>query len=431
MLLLIPVLLGLFLPQAPSTATAGSVQVDLTIDFGKLTEPALRQRVTLPVGATVVDATRAVAAVEQDWLCCSREDVWSIAGVEPDSRTDRCWMWRLGDRLGPELPARYRVAEGDVITWVYTDGQPPQLTARAVSLLPAATEIAFAVGGESALVGLSHLCTQPPGRELPRVMSTTVDSERWSMGQIDRFLRDAGARREPLYRLDEARIRELAPTVVFSQGLCPVCAATPEQAQQAIGSDAAACARLHVLSPRSLADVAANIREVGEAHGRVGAGRIAARAFERRLEVVAAQPRLAAPPRVLILEWFEPLWVSGEWIAEMVVIAGGEPLLVGASSPSRRVEWSDVVAADADLIVHAACSMTIERTQRELAALRAVPEWSGLRAVRTSRVFVVDGQHHFSTPGPGLAVGAQVIRDLLVDPGGNGVAGSWLRVAPE
>ena len=69
-----------------------------------------------------------------------------------------------------------------------------KLEARVISLLPAATEIALCVGGESALVGLSHLCAQPAGRELPRVLSTPVDSERWSMAEIDRYVRDASAR---------------------------------------------------------------------------------------------------------------------------------------------------------------------------------------------------------------------------------------------
>jgi iron complex transport system substrate-binding protein len=411
-------------------AAAQQVRVAVTIDFGPLAREALRGTVTVPAGATAVDATRALAAVEQDRLCCSPDDVWSIAGIGPDPRLDRCWMWKLGARMGPDLPARYRVVDGDSITWTYVAGRAPQLTERVVSLLPAATEIAFAIGAESALVGISHLCEEPPGRSLPRVLSTSVDSERWSMGEIDRFLRAAGERREPLYRLDEAGIRALAPTLVVSQGLCPVCAATPDQAEQALaGGDAAACAKLLVLSPHSLADVAANIRELGAAVGRADAARIAALAFERRIAAARARPRPQPRPRVVVLEWFDPPWVSGEWIAEMVEAAGGEALLAGPKDASRCVEWQDVVAADPDVVVLAACSMSIERTRRELPALQAVPAFAALRAVRDGRAFVLDGERHVSTPGPGLAEGFEVLCDVLAGPPGDAPGdGRWERL---
>ena len=312
------------------------------------------------------------------------------------------------------------------------DPSPAAPAARVLSLLPAATEIALALGAESALVGLSHLCAQPPGRELPRVLSTPVDSESWSMGQIDRFVREASAQKRPLYALDEAQIRQLAPTLVLSQGLCPVCAATPETVAPALAAPGAACAELLVLSPHSLADVAANIREVGRALARAEAGEQLARAFEARLERVRAAPRPEPRPRVAVLEWFEPLWASGEWAAEMVAAAGGEPRLAGASDASRRVTWSELQAADPDVIVLAACSMSVARTLRELGALRARAEWSELRAVRAANVFVMDGEKHFSTPGPALAEGAELLAEILRAPDAARApsAQAWRRVEP-
>jgi iron complex transport system substrate-binding protein len=417
------------LVQSPPSAT--TIRVTVGVDFGTAGRPALHRAVELASNSNAVDAARALAEVEQDWLCCSKDDVWSIGGVGPDPRRDRYWMWKLGGEMGPNLPARYRLGDGDVVDWIYVGGtEPVKLEARVVSLLPAATEIALAVGGESALVGLSHLCAQPPGRELPRVLSTPVDSERWSMAEIDRFVHDASARTQALYVLDEARIRELAPTLVLSQGLCPVCAATPEMIEPALAKDGEKCARLLVLSPRSLAEVAQNIRDVGKALGRESPGKIAARDFERRFEAVRAQPRPSPRPRVVVLEWFEPLWVSGEWIAEMVEAAGGEPLLAGAHDPSRRIAWTDLAAADPDVIVLAACSMSVARTERELGALLSRAEWSSLRAVRDAKVFVMNGDQHFSTPGPGLAEGAELLQAILRDPRGvqSPPTAEWKRV---
>jgi iron complex transport system substrate-binding protein len=406
-------MLALFAPFA--LAFAQDVQVTLRVDFGALQRAPIEKQVSLPRGSNVVDATRKVAEVEQDWLCCSKDDVWAIDGVAPDTRLDRYWMWKLDGRMGPNFPVKHVLSEGERIEWVYSgENQPVKLEARAVSLLPAATEIAVAIGAERALVGVSHLCRVPPGLDVPRVMSTTVDSDAWSMGRIDTFLREAVARGESLYQLDEERIRSLAPTVILSQGLCPVCAVTPGDVEKSLGKKT--CAELLVLSPRSLADVAQNIRDVGKRLGRESAATIAAREFERRLEKLRALPAPSPKPRVLVLEWFEPLWVSGEWVAEQVEVAGGVPLLAGAKDPSRRVEWKDVVAADPDVIVLAACSMSVARAQRELGALASQAAWKELRAVRAGSVFVMDGERHFSTPGPGLATGAELLHSLLRAP---------------
>lgn len=389
-------------PQEP-------VRVELRVDFGGL-RPALERSVEVRRGATVVEATRAAAAVDQDWLCCSADDVWAIDGVGPDPRLDRYWFWTLNGKGGPDLPARHKLEGGERIGWKYGEGSlPDKLEARVVSLLPAATEIVIAVGGERALVGLSHLCRQPQGAELPRVMSTSVDSDTWNMRRIDDELKRAVASGVALYSLDEERIRQLQPTHVLSQGLCPVCAVTPEQVEPVLAEHGERCAKLVVLSPHSLADVAQNIRDVGDALGRKSAGQIAARAFERRIEALRRQAAPATRPRVVVLEWFDPLWASGEWIAEMVEVAGGEPVLVSAKESSKRVEWSDLVAADPDVIVLAACSMSADRARREMPALSARSEWSQLRAVKSGRVLVLDGERHFSTPGPGLAEGAEAL----------------------
>lgn len=400
-------------------ATAGAaraqqrVQVTVKIEFGA-GRPALERKVEIERGASVVVATRAAAPVEQDWLCCSKEDVWSIDGVGPDPRLDRYWFWTLDGKGGPNLPARHKLQGGENIGWKIGEGKLSENNeVRVVSLLPAATEIAIAVGAERSLVALSHLCRQPEGRELPRVMSTSIDSEHWSMKRIDDELKLALQRGEKLYALDEERIRALEPTHVLSQGLCPVCAVTPDQVGPALGQHGERCAELVVLSPHSLADIAQNIRDVGTALGRASAGQIAARAFERRFEALRALPPLPRRPRVAVLEWFDPLWASGEWIAEMVEVAGGEPVLCSTKEASKRVEWKDLVAADPDVIVLAACSMSLERTQLELPALEERPEWTQLRAVKARRVIVMDGEMHVSTPGPGVAYGAEALARWL------------------
>jgi len=418
---------------ATSPTAAQQVQVSVEVDFGA-DRPRVVRSVTVERGTDVVTATRAALPVEQDWLCCSNEDVWSIDGIGPDPRLDRYWSWRLGDRPGPNLPARHRLQGGETVRWQYGAGAMAEPSSvRVVSLLPAATEITIAVGGERSLVAVSHLCRQPPGASLPRVLRTSIDSDAWSMGRIDRELREATTAGADLYRLDEAAISTLRPTHVFSQGLCPVCAVTPDQITSALDKDTGPCAELVVLSPRSLAGIADDIRTVGKAVGREHAGRVAARAFERRLAAVRELAPLPRRPRVAVLEWFDPLWASGEWIAELVEIAGGVPVLVGKDQPSRRLSWAELVAADPDVIVLAACSMSIARAERELPALLRDPAWPTLRAVQAGRVFLMDGERHFSTPGPGVARGGEALARLLrtmPTPNSDASTDEWRQVLP-
>ncbi len=392
------------------------------IDFQTPERAPLAARVEIDRATTPIDLARKLAPVEQDWLCCSPKDVWSIGGLSPDPARGGAWMWSLNGELGREAPSAYRVQDGDLIEWTYQMASPAQLQARlarngprrVISLLPAATDMLNALGAGDLLVGVSHLCTGssggPPPAQARVVCSTNIDSDRWSMGEIDRAVREAGKSGRALYDLDERLIRELEPQLVISQGLCPVCAPTPEDARALHGAN---CPELLVLSPHGLADVAENMRQVGAAIGLANEGKILARAFERRLQAIDRLPPLAVRPRVAVLEWFDPLWASGEWIAEQVERAGGIPVLARPCDPSQPIEWRTLVEANPDVILLGACSMDIARTLRETASLSERPEWAELAAVRGDRVFVLDGRAHFSTPGPGLAEGAEIVAELL------------------
>lgn len=410
-------------PPPPDT-----VSVRVAIDFGRAGKLPVWREVSVDRGSNVVDATRAVVAVEQDVLCCSPTDVWAIDGVGPDVRHGAYWSWSLNGGAAPDFPVRYVVKEGDAVQWNYGGRAPKRSsTHRIVSLLPAATDIVLAIGAEHDLVAVSHLCAQPKGRTVPRVVSTTLDSDALSMPAIHAAVREASEKRISLYQLDEDAIRATEPTTILSQGVCPVCAVPPDQAQALANERDPKCAELVVLTPRTLADVAADIRRVGVAVGRSREAEIVARDFERRIDKVRASTADRPKPRVVVLEWFDPLWVSGEWIVEMVEAAGGESLLVGKDEPSREISWDALVAADPDVIVLAACSMDVGRATRELDSLRSRPEWRALRAVAAERVFLMDGERHFSAPGPHLARGVELLGAVLsgADPG---TETEWYRV---
>jgi iron complex transport system substrate-binding protein len=271
---------------------------------------------------------------------------------------------------------------------------------RIVSLLPAATEIVYALGLGEELVGRSHVCDWPP--EAVEVPVMTVR---------------AGARA----RLDLDALREADPDLILTQELCTVCALTTREVQEAA---AALPGEVEVVSlePSSVEGILNTISTVGafaeaedEAVGllellREQLGRIENRVLERRLAGVP-------PRRVVVLEWLDPPFASGHWIPEMVRRAGGWELLGSEGTPSVETSWERVRDVDPEQLVLAPCG---------LSALEAAAEWQGLvlpdfvselRAVREGELFAVDGNGLFSRPGPRVIDGIALLAELF-DPEG-------------
>src|SRR5262245_37674818 len=143
---------------------------------------------------------------------------------------------------------------------------------RAVSMLPAATEIVGALGLMNQLVAVSHECDYPEeANRLPRVTRCEIHGQELPSADIERWVSDRLSAMGSLYTVDEALLRELAPDLILTQKLCDVCAPS-------YGSVAALAAalpsrpRVLNLEPRSLADVFGDVRQVAEAMGHADRG---------------------------------------------------------------------------------------------------------------------------------------------------------------
>src|SRR5246127_75644 len=96
---------------------------------------------------------------------------------------------------------------------------------RIVSLLPAATEIAAALGLMDQVVGGSHECDFPPeANQRPRVTRCPVHDAGLTSREVDAWVRRALRENGTIYAIDESLLRELRPDVILTQQLCDVCA---------------------------------------------------------------------------------------------------------------------------------------------------------------------------------------------------------------
>lgn len=293
---------------------------------------------------------------------------------------------------------------------------------RIASFLPSATEILFAIGAGEDVVAVTFECDYPPEAQLrPQVVHSHL-LPGLEPAEIDRIVRAAGAEGRSLYFADFDALERLRPELVIVQDLCHVCAIdSPTLARDVsrLGSQP----QVLSLSGHSLEGVLGDVELVGEAAGRLEAARALTGRLRARIGAVRERPKLhARPPRVLCLEWLDPLFQGGHWIPEMTLLAGGEPVLATPGEKSVRIAWEAVAAADPEIVVVMPCGYDLAATVEQFrAARRGFPAaWEGLTAVREGRVFAVNGTAYFSRPGPRLVDGLEVLDAVVNERGFEG-----------
>jgi iron complex transport system substrate-binding protein len=303
---------------------------------------------------------------------------------------------------------------------------------RVVSLLPSATEILFAIGAGDRVVGVTHECDHPDAaRDLPAVTSSMLLTDATAPGDIDRHIHTARHAGSSIYRLDEAALARLEPDLIVTQELCDVCAVAYSEVRRAVRRLPGDVPVLS-LDPRSLEEICASVEEVGVATGHVdGAARTAA-SMRRRVAEIRAMESPEPRPRVVCIEWTDPLMVGGHWVPEMVRIAGGLDVLGEEGAPSRYVSWDELVDAQPEVMILMPCGYDLARTLELVPEVASRPGFDDLPAARAGKVFAVDGSAYFSRPGPRVIHGLEILAAAVgCEPGDAPPAGSayWYQPA--
>jgi iron complex transport system substrate-binding protein len=279
-----------------------------------------------------------------------------------------------------------------------------------VSLLPSATELVYELGLGDSLEGVTFECDHPSeARTKPVVSDTALPTERQlAPREIDDIVTDHMDRKEPLYVLDKELIARIQPDVILTQDLCRVCAVPSGQVEDAL-EELGCSSNVISMDPQGLDDILQSFIEVGRATGsEARADELVAELRERVERVRATSARLPTI-RTLCTEWFDPPFVGGHWIPEMVRIAGGENLLTEPKERSRLATWRELGDASPEVIVHMPCGYYLEDAQEEAARLYGVPELRGTSAGTSGAVFATDASSYFSRPGPRIVDGLEIL----------------------
>ncbi|NGZ08891.1 MAG: cobalamin-binding protein [Nitrospira sp. LK70] len=285
---------------------------------------------------------------------------------------------------------------------------------RICSLIPGATEVVAALDLADQLVGISHECDFPASvRHVPVMIEPLVGKNGSSGLDIDRQVKELVASGQRLYRLNEDALCRANPDLILTQDLCHVCSITPDQLTGAIDS-LRHRPKILTLSPTTLDDMIHDVERIAEAAGVRGKGQALAQKLRRRMDQVRKETgRMLARPRVVCLEWLDPLYVAGHWVPEMVELAGGENVLGSQDVPSHETTWHAVEAAHPDVILVMPCGYSVEGTVNELRRMGPTGDVWRRACEQKADLYVVDAASFFSRPGPRLVDGVELLAAML------------------
>lgn len=294
------------------------------------------------------------------------------------------------------------------------------MTLKIISLLPSATEIVAALGLTEALVGRSHECDYPPEvQALPVCTAAKLNTSRSSL-DIDKDVQALLQSALSIYEIQTEVIEQLQPTHIVTQDQCDVCAVSFGDVTKAVNSLVSSHPEVISLQPNFLHEVWADINRVADAL-QVPCEPLLGQ-INSRIEAIASVTANLGEnqhPKVFAMEWTDPLMGGGNWIPELVAIAGGIPVGGVSGEHSPYITWEDLSLANPDIIIIMPCGFDLARTRVESEVLKKYPQWQNLEAVKQNKVFITDGNAYFNRPGPRLVDSLEILAEIIHPEGFN------------
>ena len=291
------------------------------------------------------------------------------------------------------------------------------LRMRIASLISSATETLFALGLGEQIVAVSHECDYPPAaRRLPRATRSLIDAAA-SSDRIDQQVRERSALGQALYEIDARLLCEVRPDLIVTQAQCDVCAVRHADVVDLMQSHTELSeTKIVALNPQSLVDVLSDVECVAAAADAIPAGSKLLHELSRRIAAISDRtPALPAVrrPRVVCLEWLDPLMAAGNWTPGLIELAGGCSQLAAAGRHSEYTTWDAVRQANPEVLLIAPCGFDLARSQIEAESLRTWPGLAELAALKNQRAFVIDGNAYLNRSGPRLVDSLELVAHLI------------------
>ncbi len=280
------------------------------------------------------------------------------------------------------------------------------------SLLPSNTEIAFALGLGAQIIGVSHECDFPAEARTKPILTKSKINQHTRSGEIDKDVMSLVKKGLSVYDIDAEKLKALRPDIILTQDQCDVCAVSLRDVEEATR----VCipeVQIVSLKPANLKDILHDILIIGKATNKCEEAQALVKSLTKRIEEVKKKTQNLERPTLCCIEWLQPLMTAGNWIPEMIEIAGGKNIFGRAGKHSLKIAMNEILRLQPDKIVIAPCGFPISRTLQDIGFLTATPEWGELKAVRQNEVYVVDGNAYFNRPSQRIVDTLEILAAII------------------
>ena len=285
---------------------------------------------------------------------------------------------------------------------------------RIVSLIPSATEIICALGYQEYLVGISHECDYPSQiKHLPVCTKPRFNTNESSL-EIDISVKSLLQNALSIYRINENILEKLKPDVILTQSQCDVCAVSltdVELVLKKMGLDPLIIS----LQPQKLSNIWEDINLIAKSIGIAKKGLDLTSQIKDNIEDLKSTYNSKFRPSVACIEWIDPLMFAGNWVPEMIEIAGGTDLFGHIGMHSSWSTYNVLFERNPEKIILMPCGFNINKTVKEMGILTKMPNWKNLKAVKTENIFITDGNQYFNRPGPRILDSIKILIEIILN----------------
>lgn len=284
---------------------------------------------------------------------------------------------------------------------------------RIVSFLPSATELLYEFGVQDKIYGVTHECKFPQEAiSKPRVITSVIDSKKLSSNEINtqtcRLLNEG----EDIFILNEKNLKYANPDLIISQETCEVCAAYTNQVNKAL-QILNKRPTIFSMDPHNISEILESVIKLGKILEAESKAKEISELLEKRIQKIKNAKHVNVP-KIVAVEWIEPLFTAGHWIPEMIEIAGGKNTVSKTGEHSRRMDFEEILNANADIIILMPCGFDVKRTISEYKnILENDKTWNSLKAVKNKAVYAVDADSFFSKPSIRVIEGIEILAKIF------------------
>lgn len=284
---------------------------------------------------------------------------------------------------------------------------------RVLSLLSSTTEIIYALGCGDRLVGRSHECDYPEEvSELPicTIPKFNVDG---TSREVDDEVKSLVQSALSIYYINEKLLKELKPDIIFTQSQCEVCAVSVSDVENALKNITGLSSRVISVEPNSVEDIFNDILTIAEILNVRKKGKELVELIKAKIDSTEKIVYQKSSPSVAAIEWIDPLMAAGNWVPQLIRVAGGKNLFGEAGKHSPWMKYNDLVEQDPEIIIVMPCGYDIKKSLIEIKTLESKKGWGSLKAVRNRNVYITDGNQFFNRPGPRIIESLEILLDII------------------